>query len=85
MNYLEEYIDYLGYIVCLADPDLWLKAEINPSNKHKHYQYIQLHIDDVSCTHHDGVSTIKIIDTYFQMKDISIGDPDLCFEIKLQK
>ena len=37
------------------------------------------------CIHHDGVSTIKIIDKYFQMKEGSIGDPDLYLGAKLRK
>jgi len=84
-NHLADCMDFLGYQSCLADPDLWLKAEINPANNHKYYAYILLYVDDVLCIHHDGEKTINIIDRYFKMKDGSIGDPDMYLGAKLRK
>ena len=84
-NHLADCMDFLGYQSCLADPDLWLKAEINPANNHKYYAYILLYVDDVLCIHHDGEKTINIIDKYFKMKDGSIGDPDMYLGAKLRK
>ena len=84
-NHLADCMDFLGYESCLADPDLWYKAEINPANNHKYYSYVLLYVDDVLCIHHDGVNTIKIIDKYFKMKDGSIGDPDMYLGAKLRK
>ena len=84
-NHLADCMNFLGYQSCLADPDLWFKAETNPSNNHKYYSYVLLYVDDVLCIHHDGESTIKIIDKYFKMKDGSIGDPDLYLGAKLRK
>ena len=84
-NHLADCMHFLGYKSCLADPDLWLKAEINPANNNRYYSYILLYVDDVLCIHHDGESTIKIIDKYFKMKDGSIGDPDMYLGAKLRK
>ncbi len=84
-NHLADCMDFLGYKPCLADADLWMKPEVNPANNQKYYSYILLYVDDVMCIHHDGVSTIKIIDKYFQMKEGSIGDPDLYLGAKLRK
>ena len=56
-NHHADCMDFLGYQSCLADPDLWLKAEINPANNHKYYAYILLYVDDVLCIHHDGKNT----------------------------
>ena len=84
-NHLADCMDYLGYKSCLADPDLWLKPVVNPANNQKYYSYVLLYVDDFLCIHHDGVSTIKIIDKYFQMKEGSIGDPDLYLGAKLRK
>ena len=78
-------MDFLGYQSCLADPDLWLKAEINPANNHKYYAYILLYVDDMLCIHHDDEKIINIIGKYFKMKDGSIGDPDMYLGAKLRK
>ena len=63
-NHLPDCMYFLGYESCLADPDLWYKAETNPVNNHKYY--VLLYVDDVLCIHHDGVNTIKIIDKYLK-------------------
>ena len=44
-----------------------------------------LYVDDVLYIHHDGESTVRIIDKYFTMKEGSIGDPDLYLGAKLRK
>ena len=75
----------LGYQSCLADQDLWWKPEIRPSNGHKYYSYILLYVNDVLCIHHDGKSTLENLDRYFQLKESSIGDPDLYLGAKLCK
>ena len=44
-----------------------------------------MYADDALCIHHDGKSTLESLDRYFQMKEGSIGDPDLCLGAKLCK
>ena len=61
-NHLADCMNFLKYKSCLADSDLWYKAEINPANNLKYYSHVLLYVDDVLCIHHDGESTIRIID-----------------------
>ena len=68
-NHLADCMNHLGYKSCMADPDLWYKAEVRLSDGFKYYSYILLYVDDVLCIHHDGVGPIKRIDEYFKMKD----------------
>ena len=41
-NHLADCMSALGYTSCLADRDLWLKAEVRPEDGHKYYSYILL-------------------------------------------
>jgi len=84
-NHLADCMKTLGYESCLADQDLWWKPEIRPSDGHRYYSYILLYVDDALCIHHDGKSTLESLDRYFQMKEGSIGDPDLYLGAKLRK
>ena len=82
-NHLADCMRMLGYTSCLADQDVWLRAEVRPSDGHKYYSYMLLYVDDTLCIHHDAESTIRRIDKYFKMKDGSIGDPDIYLGAKL--
>ena len=84
-NHLADCMDTLGYKSCLADQDLWYKPEIRPSDNHKYYSYMLLYVDDALCIHHDGKTALEGLDRYFQMKEGSIGDPDLYLGAKLRK
>ena len=46
-NHLADCMDFLKFKPCLADPDLWYKAEVNPVNNQKYYSYVLLYVDDV--------------------------------------
>ena len=50
-NHLADCMSTLGYESCLADQDVWYKAEIRSSDKHKYYSYMLLYVDDVLCIH----------------------------------
>ena len=67
-KYLALCIQHLEYVTCKEDPDVWFKPEVRPSDGHTYYTYVLIYVDDVICIHHDGVSTIHMIDKYFQMK-----------------
>ena len=45
-NHLADYMRHLGYQPCLADPDLWFKAEVQPADGFKYYAYVLLYVDD---------------------------------------
>ena len=44
-----------------------------------------LYVDDALCIHHDAQTALEDLDRYFQMKEGSIGDPDLYLGAKLRK
>jgi len=83
-NHMADCMRHLGWESCLADQDLWMKAEIRPSDGHKYYAYGLLYVDDILVVHHDSMLCLRKIDKYFKMKEGSIGDPDFYLGAKLR-
>ena len=54
----------LGYKPYLADPDVWLKAQITDGREY--YYYILCYVDDIMVIHADAVPILNRID--MQMK-----------------
>ena len=75
----------MGYTSCLADPDLWMKAEVRPDDGFEYYSYILCYVDDILVINHDAMKVIKRIDKYMTIKPSSMGDPDIYLGAKLSK
>jgi hypothetical protein len=46
-NHLADCMTHLGFTPCLADPDLWMRPEVRPSDGMSYYAYVLLYVDDV--------------------------------------
>ena len=75
-NHLADCMKHLGFAPCLADPDLWMRAEVRPCDGFEYYAYVLLYVDDVLVVHHDVEDVLLRLDKYCKMKPGSIGDPD---------
>ncbi|KAL7534701.1 hypothetical protein ACHAWF_008245 [Thalassiosira exigua] len=76
----------LGYEPCLADSDLWLKAEVGSDDEFKYYSYILCYLDDILVVHHDAVSILNHIDKFMTLKPPKIeNDPDIYLGANLKK
>ena len=53
MNYLINCMKHIGYNTCLADPDLWIKAEVQKDDCKEYYAHAFLYVDDVLSIHHN--------------------------------
>jgi Reverse transcriptase (RNA-dependent DNA polymerase) len=84
-NHLAACMRQLGYTSCLADPDVWLRAETRPDDGFKYYLYMLLYIDDILAINHDAMSLINEVDRFFKMKAGSVGDPDIYLGAKLRE
>ena len=73
----------LGYTPCLADPDVWLKAQITDSIEY--YSYILCYVGDIMVIHADALPVFNRIDMYMKLKVGSVGDPDIYLGAKLGK
>ena len=67
-NHLAECTINLGYLFCLADPDLWFKEETRPSDGAKYYAYFLLYVDDCLVIHHASDTALHELDHFFKMK-----------------
>jgi hypothetical protein len=47
--HLADCMRHLGYKLCLADPDLWLKEMTRPDTKELYYWYILIYVDNILC------------------------------------
>ena len=41
----------MGYVLCKADPDLWMRPEICPEDKVQYYTLMLCYVDDILCIH----------------------------------
>jgi hypothetical protein len=53
-NHLADCKQHLGWELCIADQDLWMKAEIRPDDGHKYYGYALFYVDNICVAHHDA-------------------------------
>ena len=82
-KHLADCMRHIGYVSCLADPDLWMKPEVDADGD-KYYSYILCYVDDVLIADHDAMKVMNKIDKYFQLKPESVGDPDMYLGAKLR-
>ena len=83
--HLADCMAQMGYKACLADPDLWMRPMVRPSDGQKYYAYMLLYVDDCLLIHHDAENELRRLDKFFAMKKGSIGDPDIYLGAKLRK
>jgi hypothetical protein len=75
----------VGYVSCLAGPEVWLPPETRPENGFKYYSCILLYVDDILAINHEEMELIREIDKFFKMKSGRIGDPDIYLGAKLRE
>jgi hypothetical protein len=65
-NHLADCMWHLGWVSCIADQDLWMKAKVRPTDGHKYYAYALLYVDDILIIHHNSLLCLHKIDKYFK-------------------
>lgn len=66
---------HLDFLPCPADPDVWLRTA-KRNNGSEHYKYVLLYMDKIL---REGIGK------YFELKESSIGPPDIYSGGKLRK
>ena len=82
--HLADCMRHMGYKSCMADPDLWMKEEVDKDGD-KYYAYVLCYVDDVLVIHHDAMTQLSRIDKYFKLKPDSMGDPEMYLGAKLKE
>jgi hypothetical protein len=76
---------HLGFKSCLADPDVWMRSAMKP-NGHAYWEYVLLYTDDCLVISHRGDHVLRDeIGKYFELKEESIGPPDIYLGGKLRE
>ena len=57
-NHLADCMRPMGYTPCLADPDLWMKAEVREDG-FKYYAYVLCYVDDVFSISHNAEEVLN--------------------------
>ena len=78
-------MDHLGFKSCKADPDVWMR-EATKSDGSEYWEYVLLYCDDTLAISERGEHVIRNeIGRYFELKEESIGPPDIYLGGKLRK
>jgi hypothetical protein len=56
--HLASFMQLMGCTSCNADPNLWMKEDLQPDNNFKYYSYILVYVDDILVVHHDAMSVL---------------------------
>jgi hypothetical protein len=68
---------HLGFKPCRADPDVWMRPAMKPDGHH-YFEYVLLYTDNCLVVSHRGESVLRDkIGKYFELKEESIGAPDI--------
>ena len=83
-NNLARCMASLDYKSCLADPDLWYRAQVDERGR-EYYSYILCYVDDTLVIHHDAMPVLSMIDRFMKLKSDSVGDPSVYLGAKLKR
>ena len=75
----------IGFLSCLAYPDLWFKEETRPYDGAKYYEYLLLYVDDSLVINHAVDTSLNELDHFFKIKTGSIEDPNMYLGEKIRK
>ena len=84
-EHLRSCMDFLGFISCKADPDVWMRPSTK-SDGSECWEYVLLYCDDTLVMSERGESVLREeIGKYFELKEESIGPPSVYLGGKLSK
>ncbi len=64
----------LGYTLCLADPDVWLRPAVKEDGT-LYYEYLIVYVDDVLAVSQNPKLTMNAIAELYHLKDNSVAKP----------
>ena len=84
-NHLRSCMTHLGFELCEADPDVWIR-ESTKTDGSRYYEYTLLYVDDLLVVSEKAERVIRSeIGKYFELKEASIGLPDIYLGGKVSK
>lgn len=84
-HHLRDCMGHLGFRSSKADPDVWMRPAVR-TDKSEYYEYVLLYVDDCLVLSEKAEDIIrKEIGKYFELKEESIGPPDIYLGGKLRR
>ena len=84
-NHLRECMFHLGFTSCRADPDVWMRPKVKADGS-EIWEYMLLYVDDTLVVSEDGEKVLRDeLGKYFELKEASIGPPDIYLGGKMRK
>jgi hypothetical protein len=84
-NSLRSCMQHLGFDSCKADPDVWMRKAVK-SDGSQYWEYVLLYTDDaLVCSENAERILREEIGKYFDLKEASIGTPDIYLGGKVSK
>ena len=84
-RHMRSYMDHIGFTSCKGDPDVWMRPA-QKDNGDDYYEYVCLYTDDALVISYDLEPVIRYqIGKYWQVKEESIGPPDIYLGNKVSK
>jgi hypothetical protein len=78
-------MNHLGFTPCRADPDVWMRPALKGDGS-EYWEYVLIYTDDTSVISENGEQLLRNeIGKYFELKEESIGPPDIYFGGKMRQ
>lgn len=65
----------LNFKNTIADPDVWIRATINPANNLEYYEMVLVYVDDILYVGHDPEKMMGTLGQIYKLKEGSVGPP----------
>jgi len=76
---------HLNFESCKADPDVWMRKAVK-SDGSEYWEYVLLYTDDALVVSENGEHVLRReIGKYFELKEESIGPPQLYLGGRMRK
>ena len=64
----------MGYTPCVADPDVWMKPQVNKEG-YSYWSYMLVYVDDCLAVHHDPGPVMEDLKSRYKLKNDTYGEP----------
>ena len=73
-----------GYDSCLADPDVWMRANTRPDG-FKYWEYVLCYVDDVLVISHEPQKVMDTLSRTYTLKEGTVKEPDQYLGAEVRK
>ena len=84
-RHMRKFMEFCGFTSCKADSDVWMRKATTDEG-FEYWEYLLLYVDDILLVSHRGEDVLRNeIGKHFELKEESIGPPDIYLGGKVRK